>query len=108
MFFTFFKLYKWYQIAQLVTNAPPSIFHLVLKTHVNGITNFVTHSAQKFSIKGLFSECDKMCSLLTFQFTEEILNGKLQFFVQWRGMNGVTWALTLSESVGCLVNVQVG
>ena len=38
----------------------------------------------KFSIKNFFSKCDQICSfqqLVTF--TEEILNGKLHFFVQW-------------------------
>ena len=37
----------------------------------------------KFSIKNFFSKCDQICSfqqLVTF--TEEILNGKLHFFVQ--------------------------
>ena len=45
-----------------------------------------TAQNKKFSIKDFFSKCDHTCSfsadLVTF--TEEILNGKLDFSVQWK------------------------
>ena len=82
------------------------MFHTVLNTLLNGITNFVTRTAQKikFSIKDYFSKCDQIRSFLTFQLTEEILNGKLHFLCSGEKMNGIAWLLTISESIGCLIN----
>ena len=45
----------------------------------------ITAQKMKFSIKDFFSKCDQIRSVLK-KFTEEILNGKLHFFVQCKGM----------------------
>ena len=47
---------------------------------IENVMKHPLHKKMKFSIKDFFSKCDQIRSFL---FTEEILNGKLQFFVQW-------------------------
>ena len=43
----------------------------------------LTEQKVKFSIKDFFSKCDQICSVDLVVFTEEFLNGKIYFLMQW-------------------------
>ena len=51
------------------------------KFFINKNTNDIAQK-MKFSIKDFFSKCDQIFPVDLAIFTEEILNGKLHFFVQ--------------------------
>ena len=53
---------------------------MVLSPAVQSFRISPTTQKGKFSIKDFFSKCDQIRNLVTF--TEEILNGKVHFFVQ--------------------------